>query len=389
MGSSPCLLPAGRGGHGAGDHKPPPPRVQPGCSSSLWWGNLHPFCGPTPAQHTHQRESPQPLFFQEWGINSRWALHLGSPMTSSRSPLDGVGFPSGTSSEHMSCFLSERRKSPTSGFSRTGWMIHSVLCCPFLRLQLGTLNRKLSQTDCAPGKPFYDPEYTLHTVSVSLSGAQTSWAPSPLPGLQLPDVSSISLHAWDAWNCWGLAGKQRGFGETRVRFSFLSDRRNLLPDTALLCTSRVYSPFCHSSFDCLGCHTHWSRCFLPRSCSVRTGEVEDAPVKMSLLIFELMCPWNIWERETQAQALPSGCEHPRCGHRAGQWMQPVVFPTPPRALYGALGRICSTPRVRLRLLERIRLIFTLHSLLKLDSLDHVWFWKLNRTRAQAWCLPYR
>lgn len=220
-------------------------------------------------------------------------------------------------------------------------MIHLVLHCPFLRLQLGTLNRKLSQTDCAPGKPFYDPEHTLHTAFVSLSGAQTSWAPSPLPGLRLPDVSSISLHAWDAWNCWGLAGKQKAFGETRVRFGFLSYRRNLLPDTALLCTGRVYSRFCHSSFDCSGCCSLWSRCFLPRYCSVRTGEVEDAMVEMWLLSFELMSMWNIWEQETTevaAQALPSGCKNPWCGHRAGQGMQPVVFLLPPRAL-----RLCMKP----------------------------------------------
>lgn len=146
------------------------------------------------------------------------------------------------------------------GFSLTGWMIHSLLHCPFLRLQLGTLNRKLSQTDCALGKPFYDPEYTLCTVSVSLLGAQTSWVPAPLPGLQLPDISSISLHAWDAWNCQSLAGKQRGFGETRVRFIFLSDRENLLLDTPLLCTSHVYSPFCWW----LRPLQLWSRYFLPR-----------------------------------------------------------------------------------------------------------------------------
>lgn len=72
---------------------------------------------------------------------------LGSRMASSRSPLDGVGFPSGTSSDCASCFLSKGRKSPTSGFSWTGWVIHFVLHCPFLRLQLESLNRKLSQTD--------------------------------------------------------------------------------------------------------------------------------------------------------------------------------------------------------------------------------------------------
>lgn len=97
------------------------------------------------------------------------------------SQLDGVGFPSGTSPDCVSCFLSKGRKSPTSGFSWTGWVIHFVLHCPFLRLQLGSLNRKLSQTDWTLGKPFYDPEYALHTVFVSLPGAQTSWAPSPLP----------------------------------------------------------------------------------------------------------------------------------------------------------------------------------------------------------------
>lgn len=57
------------------------------------------------------------FFFWMWGINGRWALHLGSRMISSRSPLDGVGLPAGTSSNRASCFLSELRKSPTSGFT--------------------------------------------------------------------------------------------------------------------------------------------------------------------------------------------------------------------------------------------------------------------------------
>lgn len=140
------------------------------------------FCGPTPAQHNCQWESPQLMFSWAWGINGRWNKCLGSWMALLKSLLDGVGFPSGTRSDCVSCFASKGRKYPTSGFSWTGWVIHFVLHCPFLRLQLRSLNRKLSQTDWTLGKPFYDPENALHIVFVSLPGAQTSWAPSPLPG---------------------------------------------------------------------------------------------------------------------------------------------------------------------------------------------------------------
>lgn len=193
-------------------------------------------------------------------------------MDSLRSLLDGVGFPSGTSSDCVSCFPSRGRKSPTSGFSWTGWVIHFVLHCPFLRLQLGSLNRKLSQTDWTLGKPFSDPENALHTVFVSLPGAQTSWAPSPLPGR--PPTAWHQQCFLACLGCLKSLGLKRetGLGETRVRFSFLSDRRNLLLDTTLLCTSFVYSPFCQSPLDCSGCCSHWSRCFLPRPCSVRTDE---------------------------------------------------------------------------------------------------------------------
>lgn len=195
-------------------------------------------------------------------------------------------------------------------------------------------------------------------------------------GLWLPDINSVSLHAWDAWNRWGLTGKQTGFRETRVRFSFLSDRRNLLPDTTLLCTSCVYSPFCQSSLDRSGCCSHWSRYFLPRSCSARTDEIEDIQLKMWLLNFELCLVAR---------------DHRGSSTNAAQWVwTPLVWaqtwagnaaycvPSSPKSLQAfcqALGRIYYTPRVRVCLLQCIRLKCSLHSFLKLGHLGHVWFSK--------------
>lgn len=180
LGRDAPLASSGQEEHGVGDcdhlipwHKPTAAGLCAGTTCPVLWA----FSTGDPSV----RESPAHVFLS---MGHQWQMNkcLGSWMASMRFQLDSVGFPSGTSSDCVSCFLSKGRKSPTSGFSWTGWVIHFALRCPFLRLQLGSLNRKLSQTDWTLGKPFYDPEYTLHTVFVSLPGAQTSWAPSPLPG---------------------------------------------------------------------------------------------------------------------------------------------------------------------------------------------------------------
>lgn len=95
--------------------------------------------------------------------------------------------------------------------------------------------------------------------------------------------------------------------------------------------------------------------------------VEGTELKMSLLNLELCL---------------AAKDHRGSSTNAAQWVwTPLVWaqsccvPCSTKSLpfCQALGRICYTPRVRVCLVWCIGLIFSLHSLLKLGHLGHVWF----------------
>lgn len=203
-----------------------------------------------------------------FGINGRWALPLGSWMTSLRSPLDGVWLPACINSFWVSCFLSKCRKSLTSGFSQQdGWFTPRPTA-PSSSSSWGLEIENCLWQIAQRGNPFL----TQHTLPTQyLFHSQSTDFRNSIPSLWPPDawrqqyflacLACLKLLglSWETGGIWG--------NKSKIQFSFLEKEF----------ASRHHFVMHHPCLFFVSPQLAWllrlqspsSRCFLPRSCTER------------------------------------------------------------------------------------------------------------------------